>query len=57
MKMNKERMKFVLGEAIEVVEDLLRDMDFTDSEAYDFILNKFGIDEDEYNYITGGKSE
>ena len=55
MKMNKDRMRFVLGEAVEVVEDLLLDMGLTDSEVYDFILNKFGIDDDEYTYIKGGR--
>lgn len=57
MKMNKDRMKYVLDTAIEVVEDLLRDMCYSDSEVHDFILNKFDIDEDEYTYITGGKRE
>ncbi len=57
MKMNKDRMKFVLNTAIEVVEDMLREMCMAEDEVHDFILTQFEIDEDEYNYITGGTKE
>lgn len=57
MKMSEDRMKWVLDNAIVVVEDLLRCMYLTKEEEHDFILNRFGINEDEYNYIRGGKTE
>ena len=52
--MKKDRMKFVLDTAIEAIEKLLRDMCFSESEIKSFILGTLDIDEEEYNYITGG---
>lgn len=52
--MNKGRMHYVLETAIEVCEKLLRDMCLSESEIHSFILDKFEIDEEEYNFITGG---
>lgn len=51
--MKKDRMKYVLQTAIEVTEELLRDMCLSESEIHSFILDKFEIDEEEYDFITG----
>ena len=56
MKMNKDRMRFVLQEAVEELEKILEE-EFSVSDMKSHIKEILDIDEDEYNYITGGKSK